>query len=172
MLQPHPSRHGRFLLSSTSVVCLLYLALARTGEGAPAAHVLGVQPHEAGGVDLVLLEVKRTTGNVLSVKWEYRNKTNLRKQLTNQSTGWVDPYRLALDAYVLDNVNRVKHEVMRDSDQHPIAGRHAGQNERIFVGPKKTLSTWAKFEAPPENIEKVTISIPGAPPFEDVPISK
>ena len=172
MLQPRLSRHGRFLLSSTAVVCLVYFALARAGEGAPAAHVLGIQPHEAGGVDLVLLEVKRTTGNVLSVKWEYRNKTNRKVQLTKQSTGWIDPYRLASDAYVLDNVNRVKHEVMVDSDKHPIAGKHAGQNEFIFVGPKKTLSTWAKFEAPPEDVEKVTISIPGAPPFEDVPISK
>ena len=31
---------------------------------------------------------------------------------------------------------------------------------------------WAKFPAPPEATEKVTVYIMGVPPFEDVPIAK
>ncbi|MGH8499112.1 MAG: hypothetical protein ACRERV_09945, partial [Methylococcales bacterium] len=74
--------------------------------------------------------------------------------------------------YLLDTKHHVKYTVAVDDTRHPIAGKHTGQNEYIFVGPKQTLTTWAKFQAPPEDVDKVTVSIPGAPPFEDVPISK
>ncbi|MGH8711138.1 MAG: hypothetical protein ACREVA_07455 [Burkholderiales bacterium] len=74
--------------------------------------------------------------------------------------------------YLLDTKHHVKYTVAVDDTKHPIAGKHTGQNEYIFVGPKQTLTTWAKFQAPPEDVEKVAVSIPGAPPFEDVPISK
>src|ERR671935_1176440 len=133
---------------------------------------LGVLEHQAGGVDVVLLDVRRTAGDVLTVKWQYRNNTNERKQLTDQRTGWVDPYRLALDAYVLDEQNRTKYPVARDEQKNPIAAAHGAINMFIFVGPKQTLSTWAKFQAPPADVQTVTIQIPGAGLFENVPIGK
>ena len=40
------------------------------------------------------------------------------------------------------------------------------------VKAKESYSGWAKFPAPPANVEKVTIVIPKTPPFEDVPIAK
>ena len=66
----------------------------------------------------------------------------------------------------------MKYTVAQDETKHPIAGKHGAVNKYIFIGPKQTLATWAKFQAPPEGVEKVTVSIPGAAPFEDVPISK
>ena len=160
--------------------CIRFLLLAAfplltagfaSGRDARAAEI-AVEPHAVGGVDVALLSVQRTSGNILTVKWEYRNKTKEKKRLTDQRTGWIDPYRLSYEMYILDTKNHVKYTVLQDETKHPIAGKHGGQNEYIFVGPKQTLATWAKFAAPPEDVAKVTVSIPGAAPFEDVPISK
>ena len=162
---------------STCVRLLLLAALPlltagfASGRDARAAEI-AVEPHAVGSVDVALLEVKRTSGNTLTVKWEYRNKTKEKKQLTDQRTGWIDPYRLSVDMYILDVKNKIKYTVLQDDTRHPIAGKHGGQNEYIYVGPKQTLATWAKFAAPPADVVKVTVSIPGAAPFEDVPISK
>jgi hypothetical protein len=149
----------------------LLLSFGLTGEREAKAGEIAVQAHQVGGVDLALLSVERTSGNILTVKWEYRNKTKEKKQLTDQRTGWIDPYRLSSDMYLLDNKHRVKYTVLVDETKHPVAGKHAGQNEYVFVGPKQTLTTWAKFQAPPADVDKLTISIPGVAPFEDVPIT-
>jgi len=161
---------------STCVRLLLLAALLLIGGIAcgrdTKAGEIAVQPYEVGGVDVALLAVQRTSGDTLTVKWEYRNKTNEKKQLTKQRTGWIDPYRLSVDMYLLDVNNKRKYTLVQDDTRHPRAGKHGGQNEYIFVGPKQTLATWAKFAAPPADVVKVTVSIPGAAPFEDVPISK
>ena len=162
---------------STCIRLLLLAALPlltagfASGQDARAAEI-AVEPHAVGGVDVALLEVKRTSGNTLTVKWEYRNKTNEKKQLTDERTGWIDPYRLSYQMYLLDTKNHVKYTVAQDETKHPIAGKHGAVNKYIFIGPKQTLATWAKFAAPPADVVKVTVSIPGAAPFEDVTILK
>ena len=158
----------RLLLLAT--LSLLTAGLA-SGRDARAAEI-AVEPHAVGGVDVALLEVKRTSGDTLTVKWEYRNKTKEKKQLTDQRTGWVDPYRLSYEMYLLDGKNKIKYTVLKDDTGHPIAAKHGGQNQYIYVGPKQTLATWAKFAAPPADVVKVTVSIPGAAPFEYVTILK
>jgi hypothetical protein len=133
-----------------------------------SAQNLGVHEHESGDVDVVLLEVSRTSGETVTVRWKYVNRSDEKKRLTSERTGWLDPYRLASDAYMLDTANRIKYTVLVDDSKHPIAGRHGQQNSYIFVGPKQSLVTWAKFPAPAADVTKVTVNIPGAAPFEDV----
>jgi len=175
-MKAHESRRrDRIVLAGiASLLLLLWNGPGAAQPKDPAAQPqgLGVQEHQVGGVDVVLLEVRRTAGDVLTVKWQYRNTTNERKRLTDERTGWIDPYRLAVDAYVLDDRNRTKYPVAQDDQRNPIAARHGGQNEYVFVGPKQTLSTWAKFAAPPAGVERVTIQIPGAGLFENVPIGR
>jgi hypothetical protein len=85
---------------------------------------------------------------------------------------WIDPYRLSLGAYILDMDHKMKYIVITDAEKRPVAGKPGGQNSFIYLDPKQTLVTWAKFPAVPDGVEKVTVSIPGAAPFEDVPVSK
>ena len=158
----------------TSLVVVAGMASAGGGAARAAQPAstpnLGVHEHEAGDVDVVLLEVSRTSGETVTVRWKYVNRSQEKKQLTNERTGWLDPYRLAVDAYFLDTANKIKYTVVVDDSKHPIAGRHGQQNSYIFVGPKQSLVTWAKFPAPPPDVSKVTVNIPGAAPFEDVPL--
>ena len=138
----------------------------RTAEG------LGIHEHQVGGVDVVLLELKRTSGDIITARWEYRNNTEEKKQLTDQRSGWLDPYRLAANAYLLDNANRIKLAIMRDPTNHPVTSAVGRQNSYIFLKPKETMKVWAKFQAPDKYVKKVTVAIPGVEPFEDVPIGE
>ncbi len=140
--------------------------------GGGASVGLGMHEHQVGGVDVVLLELKRTSGDIITARWEYRNNTEEKKQLTDQRSGWLDPYRLAADAYLLDNANRIKLMIMRDPTNHPVTSAVGRQNSYIFLKPKETMKVWAKFEAPDTSVKKVTVAIPGVEPFEDVPISE
>lgn len=156
-------------------VLLLSVPLLAAGAGpagpTPAVKSLGVHPHEAGDVDVVLLEVARTSGETVTVHWTYVNKSDQAKRLTAERTGWIDPYRLAADAYLLDTIGKTKYTVLVDDDRRPIAGRHGRPNAYIVLGPRQSLATWAKFPAPPAGVRTVTVSIPGVEPFEDVPLA-
>jgi hypothetical protein len=123
---------------------------------------LGVQEHDAGGVDVVLLEVKRTSGDTLTLKWQYRNKTREVKEL--------DPYGhgLSEDAYLIDSVNKKKYLRVTDAQGHPLAAEHSYTR----LGAGQTLTTWAKFPATPPDVLTISVFLRGVPPFEDVPISK
>ena len=56
---------------------------------------LGVQDHEVEGVEVALLQVKRNSDGTLTIRWQYRNKTNETKSLVHGYSVGLDNYRLA-----------------------------------------------------------------------------
>src|SRR5260370_3175206 len=117
-MKAHESgRRDRIVLAGiASLLLLLWSGPGAAQPKDPAAQPQGleVQEHQVGGVDVVLLEVRRTAGDVLTVKWQYRNTTNERKRLTDERTGWIDPYLLAVGAYVLDHRHRSQYTGAHD----------------------------------------------------------
>jgi hypothetical protein len=90
------SRIGSFLLVTLGLLAVsLPLAAFQTGQD---TKVLASAEHEAGGVKVELLEAKRDSPTVVTVRWRYRNETSEAKRLTNERTGWMDPYRLSVDS--------------------------------------------------------------------------
>jgi len=159
------------LAATTGVTLALLMAGSGRLIGGQSPPSLGVHEHEAGDVDVVLLQVARTAGDTVTVRWKYVNKSAEKKQLTNERTGWLDPYRLSAEAYILDTDNKTKYTVLVDDDKHPIAGKHGTQNSYIYLAPHQSLMTWAKFPAPAAGVTKVTVAIPGTEPFEGVPLA-
>jgi hypothetical protein len=143
---------------------------AATYIAADEPHVLASADHEAGGVKVELLEVKRDSPTVVTVRWRYRNETDEPKQLTKQRTGSIDAYRLALNSYLLDQTKQIKYPLSRDTDREPVASRNGEPNKYITIGPKATINVWAKYIVP-ENTKKVAVAIEGVSPFEDIEIS-
>lgn len=167
-------RLGRIGEGAVPTVCValaLVMIVAGRASAGQAAPSLGVHEHESGDVDVLLLQVARTAGDTVTVRWKYVNRSAEKKQLTHERTGWLDPYRLSAEAYILDTDNKTKLTVLVDDDRHPIAGRHGAQNSYIVLAPHQSLLTWAKFPAPAAGVAKVTVSIPGTDPFESVPLS-
>jgi hypothetical protein len=173
-----------------SIVLLLSLVMATLVTGQPAksksktkksatsesaaapAKAIAVHPFRVDGVDVALLEVTRTAPEVVTVKWEYRNKNAKPAELAADSKGWSDPYRLSWDAYLLLPDGKTKVPVMKDSDGRPVAGAVGRPNQlTISALPRKPLGTWAKYPVP-AGTPSVTIAIVGADPFESVPISE
>ncbi len=138
---------------------------------APAA--IAVSDYEVEGVEVALLSVKRVSDGTLTVKWEYRNKTDKPKRLGEsfKGMGWSEPFSLVYDAYLVDAHNKMKYPVVKDTKGNLVAGKHGGHGKVFVLEPKKTLGTWAKFIAVPPDVKIISVFIPGAQPFEDVPIS-
>ncbi len=147
------------------------------GTSAAAAEArqppIAVSDHEVDGVEVALLSVKRISDGTLTVKWEYRNKANEAKRLGESfdGMGWSEPYSLVYHAYLVDARNRTKYPVLKDAKGNLLAGKH-GPGKIVVLGPGRTVAAWAKFAAPPADVRKISVFIPGAQPFEDVPIAE
>jgi hypothetical protein len=84
--------------------------------------------------------------------------------------GWSEPFSLVYDAYLVDARNKMRYPVLKDTEGNLVAGKHGGHGKVFVLEPKKTLGTWAKFMAVPAGVKMISVFIPGAQPFEDVPI--
>ncbi|HEY7461392.1 MAG TPA: hypothetical protein VIC59_05920 [Gemmatimonadota bacterium] len=148
-------------------------ARAAAAQDAPAQpQPIAVEPHQVDGVEVALMEVKRTSGETVTVKWRYRNLTDEAKEDLGHGGSGMYAWRLAVGAYLLDTKNKTKLEVVKDADGQPIAARNETMAFSAKIGPKETVNTWAKFAAPPADVKTVTVNLPGAAPFEDVTISE
>jgi len=156
------------ILCAVWVLSALMPAVASQASG--EEKVLASAEHEAGGVKVELLEVKRDSPTVVTARWRYRNETNEAKQLTSQRTGWIDPYRLSVESYLLDEVKRVKYEVARDTDRRPVASRNGQPNQYITIRAKQKIEVWASYIVP--EVNTVTVSIEGVRPFSNIAITK
>ena len=134
------------------------------------AKPIAVHPFSVEGVYVALLEVTRTAPEVVTVKWEYRNKSAKPQQLAGDSKGWSDPYRLTWDTYLLAADGKTKLPLMRDADRRPVAALNGKPNQlTISVAPNKTVGTWAKYSVPAAE-KTVSVMISGADPFEGVEV--
>jgi hypothetical protein len=135
--------------------------------------ILASGEHEAG-VKVELLGVKRESPEaptVVTVRWRYRNESAEAKQLTKQRTGGIDPYRLLVDTYLLDEVKKVKFPITRDVENHPVGSRNGVPNQYITIRPKSTIEAWGKYFVP-EDVARVTVAIDGVAPFSSIAITK
>jgi hypothetical protein len=149
---------------------LVALAVAAGLVGTAAAQkapgVIETADAEWSGVQTELLEVKRMSDNTIRVRWRWRN--------TGDKDVTVPEYLvlgiLREETYLLDPVNKKKHHVVTDAKGSPIATDIPRQTFRLKA--KESFSGWAKFPAPPPNVEKITVVIAKTPPFEDIPVTK
>jgi hypothetical protein len=147
--------------------------LAWAGQSDQQATVLASGDH-VSGVKVELLSVKRESAEnptVVTVRWRYRNEAGTAKQLTNQRTGGIDPYRLVLNTYLLDEATKTKYPVTRDDANHPVGSRNGAPNQYISIRPKSTVAAWGKYFVP-ETVSKVTVVIDGVSPFSDIAVAK
>jgi len=143
-----------------------------TTEIGGAGQALGVRAYEVEGVEVILTELKRTSGDTVTARWQYCNGGKQPVEFKQEGcVGMGCTYTLAEGVELLDGATRMKHGVVRVEGRQAIAERYTG--DKLRVGPNQLLKTWARFPAPPESSTKITVVIPGASePFEDVPIAK
>jgi hypothetical protein len=164
------ARTGAALLAFALIFASAAAAAAGSPSPAPAAAALGTQSYaDAPGVQVTLLSLARTDGSI-TARWSYRNTTSGPLDIGTSFTGkgFSEPYSLSYYAYLL--AGTTKYPVLKDEKSHPYAGTHPG-HKVVTLGAGETYETWAKFPDPGASTTAVTVVIPGAAPFENVPIS-
>ena len=114
-------------------------------------------------------ELKRSSDNTLTLKfvmvndsdkaigfgYDFGDKDN---QIKDHSTiGGIN---------LVDGANKKKYFVVRDTDSNCVCSRDVKD-----IGPAARANLWAKFPAPPDDVQKISIEIPHFGPLDDVPIS-
>ena len=119
---------------------------------------------EFDGVAVELTSVKRGDGDTVTVQFKYVNTGS--KEVTvapSQLGGYASE-----QVYYIDPKNKKKYTVITDSERNPVASNMRGS---FSLEPGSSRSGWTKLPAPPADVSKITVYIPGAPPFESVPLA-
>ena len=147
-------------------------------EPTAEAGALAVAEHEIAGVEVELLDLSRT-GDAITVRWQYRTDledgVTLRDDVGDSDAD--DPYALTRGAYLLDETHQKKYLVLEDDAGRPVAAEHAHDTNDtndagVVVRADAPLAAWAKFPAPPDDVEQIAVHLPGVDPFEAVAIGR
>lgn len=143
---------------------------AQTAEpvanAAPAAGVASADG-EQSGVRMTVSELKRTSGDTVTLKFVIVNGSadpfNLGYALSDRSLS--SDYASIGGVHLIDPVAKKKYFVVRDSDNRCVCSRELSKIE-----PGKQMNLWAKFPAPVD-AQRVSVVVPHFMPMDDVPIS-
>jgi hypothetical protein len=125
---------------------------------------------EVPGVKAEIHELKRTAGDTVTLKFSIANGS--AKEL-NFGYGFVEKGKDVPDfntiggVHLIDAEGKKKYFVVRDAEGQCACSRDL---KGIDAGARSQL--WAKFPAPPDNVQKISIVVPHFLPVEDVPISR
>lgn len=127
-----------------------------------AAAPLETQESNWGTIAVDLTEFKRK-GNTLTVKLKVRNT----------GAAPADYDMTFKSAYLLDTAAGKKYEVLKDDQGTYIASVMPSWPERNYgtIAAGASINLWMKFPAPPAEVKAITLNIPAAAPFEDIPIT-
>ena len=123
---------------------------------------------EAPGMKLDVTELKVSNG-VVMMKFTLANDGD--KPFDSQAL--IDASNMTQDRadvsgiYLLDTANKKKYLVVRDSENHCVCSRSL-----VNTNPKSSMNMWARFPAPPDNVQKIGIVAPHFLPMDDVPLSR
>jgi hypothetical protein len=150
------------------------VAPVTTSSAAPAAQpatsgALASADGEKPGTRVDILELKRTSGGTLNLKFALVNNSDKRLAVSAQWLGdqdlTVNAYRNVSGIHLIDPVNKKKYFVITDAEKKCVCS-----TEVADVEPGGKVNLWAKFPAPPTDVQKVSIEVPHFQPIDDVPI--
>jgi hypothetical protein len=139
---------------------------APTSPPAPIATSDGQSP----GTRVEVTELKRGSGGILSLKFQMINDSDKSVSFgfdfASADAGNVD-FKTIGGVTLVDPVGKKKYFVVRDTEKKCVCS--SGLEE---VPKGSRLNLWAKFPAPPDDVNKIGILIPHFTPMDDVPITK
>jgi hypothetical protein len=141
-------------------------AVAAPGGPAPIATSDG----EAAGVRVEVTELKRASGGTVNLKFAMVNGTadtlHLSYDYGDGGYGAAD-YNAVGGVHLIDQVGKKKYFVARDSDHKCVCSQNVKG-----IPPGGRANLWAKFPAPPEDVNQITVVVPKFQPMDDVPLSR
>jgi hypothetical protein len=135
-------------------------------QSAPAASssALPSTQGELPGLTLTIQELKRSS-TALTLKFVLQSKGGMG--FGYDFGEGTQEFSSVGGIHLIDAANKKKYFVVRDADGTCVCSHNIAN---IAAGSQSVL--WAKFPAPPEDVQKITVEIPHFPPIEDVPITR
>ena len=145
-----------------TVLSLLLLSLPMP---ALAAETLATANAETEGIRIDVTDLKRGTGDVVTLKFTIVNDSKQAIPLARwlaESTRNVDAKTVS-GVHLADPSNKRKFFVIRDEEGNPLCSTKVAD-----VAPGARASFWAKFPAP--TAKAVSVVVPHFEPLDDVPV--
>jgi len=147
---------------------------ASTSAAAPAAAAttssgIASADGEKPSTRVDVMELKRGSGGTVTLKMVFVNDADQKMGFGYDYADHdheIKDYDTIGAVQLVDPVGKKKYFVARDSD-----GKCVCSTKIPDVAPHSRLSLWAKFPAPPDDVQKISIVIPHFQPLDDVAIS-
>jgi hypothetical protein len=137
------------------------------GPAPTTAQVLASAEGRTPGLRAEVTELKRTSGGTLTLRFALVNES---KQVIN-----VSDVKELIDlggsypvggVHLIDPVGRKKYFVARDSENRCVCSEF----DALDTGQR--ANHWAKFPAPPDDVQQISVVLPTFSPMDDVPIGR
>jgi hypothetical protein len=151
----------KHLIAALTVIVFVAVASLRHLAAQSAVTLPMKVDSDISGISLELTSVQKT-GDTIMVRFKYINTRDKAVRIDNEANQQVS------GMYYVDGKNKKKYPIIKDTQNNPLSSNL----EYFEVGAGETKAGWAKFPAPPPDVTTISVYIPGAPPFENVPIAQ
>jgi len=144
---------------------------ATTSAAAPAAPAgIASADGETPGAKAVVTELKRTSGGTVSLKLTLVNGSSKRLGFGYDFADKdheIRDHATVGGIQLIDEANKKKYFVVRDTEGKCVCS--SGMHD-LAAG--ESVNVWARFPAPPDDVQKISVVVPHFSPMDDVPLSK
>ena len=139
-------------------------------SSAPSAAAIATADGERAGTRVEITELKRSSDNTVTLKFAMVNDSD---KGIGFGYDFGDPANDIKDhasvggVNLVDSAGKKKYFVVRDTENNCVCSRGVKD-----IAPASRANLWAKFPAPPDDVQKIGVVIPHFGPLDDVPISR
>ena len=134
----------------------------------PAGPVLASTDGDRPGIRVEVVELKRASGDTVNLKFTMINDSDKDMSFGYDfGEGSTSDINTVAGAHLIDAAGKKKYFVLRDTENACLCSRGLDA-----IKQKSRANLYAKFPAPPDDVQKITVVIPHFTPMDDVPISR
>ncbi len=164
-------RSSRWIVLIAFTAALGVTSPAVSAAATPAASSAGIATAdgEESGVKVVVQELKRGSADTVTLKFTISNGSNKNfgfGYAMADSKHEIPDYGSVGGVQLVDEAGKKKYFVVRDTQNKCVCSQKVTD-----IKPGSSKNLWAKFPAPPANVQKISVVIPHFGPMDDVPIS-
>ncbi|MGZ8486768.1 MAG: hypothetical protein ACXWZQ_22980 [Candidatus Binatia bacterium] len=141
---------------------------APSAAPAPAKAALATSDGETPGARVEVQELKRVSGGTVMLRFTMINDADKTLNVGYDfGAGSTSDIGTVAGVHLIEPVGKKKYLVVRDSESKCDCSRGVKD-----IAAKSRVNLWARFPAPPDNVEKIGVVIPHFSPMDDVPLSR
>ncbi len=140
------------------------------GTSAPSVVAIATADGEKAGTRVDITELKRSSDNTLTLKFVMVNDSDNRLGFGydfGDKENQIKDFASIGGVNLVDGAGKKKYFVVRDTENNCVCSRDLKD-----MPPHGRTNLWAKFPAPPDDVQKISIVIPHFGPIDDAPISR